>query len=76
MKQWIRIKRVYSHQALINIISEFQEDEESFEKDTTTSHETVFDDAVSDFDDSQGKGMDSLSNTEEMYILFGDGNTD
>ena len=58
-------------QSSINYVSEFQEGEESLEDKTTSSNGTMFDDAVSETNKEMVKGVNSLSNTEEMYILFG-----
>ena len=55
----------------LNIISAFQPDEESEEEKSMapSSQETAFDDAVLVIT-GKDKHMNSLSNSEEMYLLF------
>ena len=54
----------------INFVSEYQSEEETLEEETITSENTVFSDAVSEMDVHINDGMNSLSNTQEMYALF------
>ena len=55
----------------IIFVSEYQSDEETLEDDTIKSENTTFADAVSDLDDCIAEGMNSLSNTQELYVIFG-----
>ena len=55
----------------INFVSEYQSEEETLDEETITSENTTFADAVSDLDDNADDGLNSLSNTQDMYALFG-----
>ena len=55
----------------INFVSEYQSDEETLDDNTITSENTTFADAVSEIDDCIAEGVNSLSNTQELYALFG-----
>ena len=56
-------------------MSDLQSDEESIIESDDQTNDSIFDDAMSNFDEVQGEeSMNAFSNTEELYLLFGDGN--
>ena len=57
-------------QPCIKFISEFQADEESLDEGTTVSEGDMNDDTLADMTNDLFCGVNSLSNTEELYRLF------
>ena len=56
----------------INFVSDMQSDEESMDVSDEQSDDSTFADAMSTLEEVHGEeSMNALSNTEEMYLLFG-----